>query len=107
MVELSKPFYAPHWYYELLYPAGPVLLRSLTGRLRRGRALDEMRREYERDLDLLESMAARRVDLCPERPTVFDFAVWGLLRTMEGLDGEELLGTRPHLLAWYAALKRL
>src|SRR4029077_16636562 len=39
MIEQSKGFYVPRWYYELLYPLGPALLRSLTASKRLGRSL--------------------------------------------------------------------
>ena len=107
MVEQSKRFYEPRWYYELLFPLGPALLRLLAWPRRRGRSLDRVRLDYERDLDFLEAVAAGGPYLAGESPTVFDFAVWGLLRTMEGLDGEELLARRPRLAAWYARVKAL
>jgi glutathione S-transferase len=102
----SKPFYPTRWYYELIYPFGPLVLRSLTRRRRAGRSGEVLRRDYVRDLDLLDGMAGAGTDLRADHPTVFDFAVWGLLRTMEGLRGEELLASRIHLAAWYAAMAR-
>ena len=52
-------------------------------------------------------MAESGTYLAGPKPTVFDFAVWGLLRTMEGLSGEELLGRRPSLAAWYERVRAL
>lgn len=107
MVVQSKGFYPPRWYYGLLFRLGPMELRRLTGWRRRGRSLTELRTDYERDLDRLDRLAADHAFLTGDAPTVFDFAVWGLLRTMEGLEGEELLAARPRLAAWYAAVKAL
>ena len=39
--------------------------------------------------------------------TVFDFAVWGLLRTMEGLEGWSLIEERRALAGWYRAIAAL
>ena len=89
MVEQSKPFYEPRWYFELLYPMGPVLLRTLARSRLRGRSLEQVRLDYERDLDVLERAAAGGRFLAGGEPSIFDFAVWGLLRTMEGLAGED------------------
>ena len=105
MVSQSKVFYPPRWDYELLYPLGPFVLHRLAARRRRGRSLSDLQRDYERDLDLLETTAAASPYLAGDRPTVFDFAVWGLLRTMEGLQGEELLARRNCLAAWYERMK--
>jgi glutathione S-transferase len=107
MVAQSRPFYPAKWYHGLLEAMGPAVLRRLASRRRRGRRLEELRRDYERDLDLLDALASRGPFLAGERPTVADFAVWGLLRTMEGLEGEELLSHRPRLAAWYESLKEL
>jgi glutathione S-transferase len=107
MVEQSKPFYPKHWYYEALYPLGPALLKGLNMRRRRGRSLASLRRDFLGDLDHLEGLAAAEPYLAGPRPTVFDFGVWGLLRTLEGLRGEELIASRPALASWYERLRAL
>lgn len=104
MVEQSKVFYPKRWYDGLIVPLGPLYLRRIGARLARGRTLARLREDYERDLDHLDAMAAPGAFLSVERPTAFEFAVWGFLRTMEGLDGRELLDTRANLRRWYVAL---
>jgi glutathione S-transferase len=69
--------------------------------------MEQVRLDYERDLDVLERAAAGGPFLAGEEPGIFDFAVYGLLRTMEGLAGEELLAKRPKLAAWYVRVKEL
>lgn len=107
MVDQSKGFYPPRWYYAPLFRLGPLVLRRAAGLRRAGRSLDRLRSDYERDLDRLEALAVKSPFLAGDNPTVFDFAVWGLLRTMEGLEGEELLAKRKRLVSWYAAIKAL
>jgi glutathione S-transferase len=106
-VEQSKAFYPPKLIYRMLFPLGPFYLRR-EGRSRAGgRAPAVVKADYESDLDRLEALASRTKFLAGETPTVFDFAVWGFLRTLEGLDGEELLKLRPALARWYVAVAGL
>jgi glutathione S-transferase len=106
-VELSKPFYPPKPIYKMLFPLGPLYLRREGKARAGGRAPAVVKADFESDLDRLEALASRSKFLAGETPTVFDFAVWGFLRTMEGLDGEELLRLRPALAGWYAAVAGL
>jgi len=107
MVEQSKRFYAHRPVYELLFPFGPAYLRRIGRRLSGGRTLAQLRIEYERALDTLDALASRGAFLAGEAPTVFDFAVYGALCTMEGLEGHELLATRANLARWYASVGAL
>ena len=88
-------------------PISTTQIRTLARSRRRGRSLEQVRLDYERDLDVLERAAVGGLFLAGAEPSIFDFAVWGLLRTMEGLEGEELLAKRPRLAAWYARVKEL
>jgi len=107
MVEQSQRYYPPRWYHPLLRRLGPALLRHLARGRRAGRSVETLRRDFERDLDRIEELAAEAPFLAGNAPTVADFAVWGLLRTMEGLEGEDLVTRRPSLKAWYESVRRL
>lgn len=107
MVALSQPYYEPRWYHPLVVAAGGPILKGLAANRRAGRSLERMRRDYETDLDLLEAAAAASPFLVGDAPTVADFAVYGLLASMENLAGWELLAARPRLTAWYGRVREL
>jgi len=108
MVAQSVRYYPRTLPYRVLPPFGPVVLRRLASRRRRGRSPERLRADYEADLAHLEELArAGRFLAGGERPTVFDFAVWGLLRTMQGMQGEELLARHVSLSKWYERIETI
>ena len=107
MVAQSKPYYPPRWTYKLLFKLGPAYLRRNTRRRAAGRTLEVLKGAFERDLDHLDALATEGPFLAGPAPTVFDFSVWGLLRSMQGLNGEELIGARKQLATWYDTVARL
>jgi glutathione S-transferase len=108
MVAQSVRYYPRTLPYRVLPPFGPLVLRRLASWRRRGRSLDRMRADYEGDLAHLDELArAGRFLAGGERPTVADFAVWGLLRTMQGMQGEELLARHASLAEWYERVETI
>jgi len=106
MVVRTAKHHAPSLLTPLQLRLGPPVVRWLGRTRRRGRSLERMRADYERNLDLLEAMLAENVPyLTGDAPGVFDAAVWGALWTMRGMEGEHLLAARPRLTAWYARMK--
>jgi glutathione S-transferase len=107
MVEQSVRFYPRTPLYRMLPPFGPTVLRTARRPSAGGRSLERLRADYEADLTRLDALAAGAPFLAGERPTVFDFAVWGLLRSMRGLAGEELLARRVSLAEWYERVEAI
>lgn len=107
MVSRSARFYPRRLHYRMLLPLGPPVLRRLTARRRRGRSLERLRADYEADLTRLDGLARTAPFLSGEQPTVFDFAVWGLLRSMEGMEGEDLLARQVSLAEWYERVEAI
>ena len=107
MVAQSVPFYPRTLPYRVLPPFGPPVLRRLAAWRRRGRSLERLREDYEADLAYLEGLARAGLFLTGGAPTVFDFAVWGLLRTRRGMQGEEMLARHVPLAEWYERVERI
>jgi glutathione S-transferase len=107
MVAQSARFYPRTLAFRILPPFGPPVLRRLAAWRRRGRSLERLRADYEADLARLDALARTGPFLSGAHPTVFDFAVWGLLRTMQGLKGEELLARHVALAEWYERVERI
>jgi len=105
MVVRTAKHHPPSFLMKLQVLVGPAVVRSLGRSRRRGRSLSQIRSDYERHLDLLDSMASGRPYLTGEGPTVFDAAVWGGLWSMKGMAGEELLGPRLNLSGWFRRMQ--
>jgi glutathione S-transferase len=107
MVVQSARFYPPTLPYRVLVPFGPPVLRRLAAWRRRGRSLERLRADYAADLARLDAIARPGPFLAGAQPTVFDFAVWGLLRSMQGMEGEELLARYVSLGEWYERVESI
>jgi glutathione S-transferase len=107
MVVRSARYYPPTLPYRMLVPFGGPVVRRLAARRRRGRSLERLRSDYETDLARLDALAASSPFLSGAHPTVFDFAVWGLLHSMEGMEGEDLLVRRVSLAEWYERIEAI
>ena len=105
MVVRTAKHHPPSFLMKLQVLVGPAVVRSLGRSRRHGRSLSQLRSDYERHLDLLDSMASGRPYLTGEGPTVFDAAVWGGLWSMKGMAGEELLGPRLNLSGWFRRMQ--
>ena len=105
MVVRTAKHHPPSFLMKLQVLVGPAVVRSLGRSRRRGRSLSQLRSDYERHLDLLDSMASGRPYLTGDGPTVFDAAVWGGLWSMKGMAGEELLGPRVNLSGWFRRMQ--
>ena len=105
MVMRTAKHHPPSFLMKLQVLVGPAVVRSLGRSRRRGRSLSQLRSDYERHLDLLDSMASGRPYLTGDGPTVFDAAVWGGLWSMKGMAGEELLGPRVNLSGWFRRMQ--
>ena len=105
MVMRTAKHHPPSFLMKLQVLIGPAVVRSLGRSRRRGRSLSQLRSDYERHLDLLDSMASGRPYLTGDGPTVFDAAVWGGLWSMKGMAGEELLWPRLNLSGWFRRMQ--
>jgi glutathione S-transferase len=56
--------------------------------------------------DLLDGALAETGFLCAATPTVADFAAWGFVSLLDGLDGWETIKARKHLYAWHKSMLR-
>ena len=93
---------------RLLRPFGPLVLRSYARRKRaRGRTVERVGRDLRVQLDILDGLLGAAPFLAAESPTTPDFALFGFLVTMEGLDGFDEVGRRPGLDGWYRRMKGL
>lgn len=106
VAEQSMTFYPATLKYRLLSPFGPLYLKRVASRMRAGRSLAHLQAEFEGYLDTLDALAAQGPFLSGGEPTVFDFAVFGQLRTMEGLTGQELILRREKLGLWYDSVAK-
>ncbi|HZS37092.1 MAG TPA: glutathione S-transferase C-terminal domain-containing protein, partial [Polyangia bacterium] len=75
---------------------------SRTGRIRRSAILERLAQVA----DLLDAALAETGFLCGATPTVADFAAWGFIQLLDGLDGWETIKSRKNLYAWHKSLLR-
>ena len=107
MVVQSARYYPRTLLFRSLTPFGPPVLRRLAGGRRKGRSMERLRADYEADLARLDAIARPGPFLSGAQPTVFDFGVWGLLRSMQGMEGEELLARYAALAEWFERVEAI
>jgi len=85
---------------------GAVMKRRMRARYgdRTGGHGGQVRERLAETLDAIDGVLAETGWLAGPSPSVADFAAYGLLGFLEGLDGWELVTARPRVLAWIRAL---
>ncbi len=66
----------------------------------------EILRRLSQAMDVLDAALAETGWLAGAGPTVADFAAWGFVSLLEGLDGWEHVKARKHVLKWHKELSR-
>ncbi len=108
VAKLSTEAQGNPWLLRTLQPFAGMVLRSYIRRRRQqGRTLERIRKDFEGHLDLVEQALAGADFVAGDAPTLPDFAIYGFLSTMDGLEGFEVVPRRPRLWAWYGRMKGL
>ncbi len=66
----------------------------------------EILRRLAQAMDVLDAALAETGYIAGAGPTVGDFAAWGFVSLLDGLDGWEIVKARKHVLAWHKQMSR-